>query len=237
MYSAPSSNLYMIAIAGPSCAGKTELANALAVQLRCSILQLDSYYRDLSAIPARERAGKNFDDPAALDHELLIQQVHALHQGQSVERPVYDFATHTRFPQRERFCVHRFLILEGLYALYWPELRKLAATKVFVQVPDTICLNRRKRRDVIERGRNVDSVVKQFTKTVQPMASLYLQPTREYADLVLSGEQALSLSVGAVLDHVQRNRETEVAPEAAHGAAPGGYRDEKTCIKRARGAD
>lgn len=199
------SNLYIIAVAGPSCAGKTELARALAYELPCSVLVLDSYYRDLIALTASERACVNFDAPVALDHELLVEQVHALTRGEIVERPVYDFATHTRVPRGESFAASTFLIIEGLFALYWPELRELTATKVFVDAPDDVCLRRRQLRDVAERGRTVESVITQFKQTVQPMAALHVRPTSKYADLILSGEQPLSRSVDAVLQHVQQN--------------------------------
>jgi uridine kinase len=203
-------NLYIIAVAGPSCAGKTELARALAHELPCSVLVLDSYYRDLIALAPAERARVNFDAPVALDHELLIKQVHALTRGESVERPVYDFATHTRVPLGQSFAASEFLVIEGLFALYWPELRELTGTKVFVDAPDDVCLRRRQLRDVAERGRTVESVITQFKQTVQPMAALHVRPTSRYADLALSGEQPLSRSVDAVLQHVRRNSAAQV---------------------------
>ena len=199
------SSVYIIAVAGPSCAGKTELAKGLAHELRCSVLLLDSYYRDLTALAPAERARVNFDAPVALDHELLIEQVHALSRGETVERPLYDFATHTCVPRGESFAASEFLIIEGLFALYWPELRELASTKVFVDAPDDVCLGRRQLRDVAERGRTLESVLTQFNQTVQPMAALHVRPTFKYADLVLSGEQPLSRSVDTVLKHVRRN--------------------------------
>jgi uridine kinase len=199
------SSVTIIAVAGPSCAGKTKLARILAHELRCSVLQLDSYYRDLSALPPAKRAQVNFDSPVALDNELLIEQLHALSRGEAVERPRYDFATHTRVPERESFAVTAFLIVEGLFALYWPALRELASTKVFVDAPDEVCFRRRKLRDVEERGRTPESVIAQFSQTVQPMAALHVRPTAKYADLVLSGQQPLSRSVETVLKHVRGN--------------------------------
>lgn len=203
-------NVYIIAIGGPSCAGKTQLAQRLASELRGSVLLLDSYYRDLSSMPPPERARVNFDSPFALDHALLIEQVRALSRGDSVKRPVYDFATHTRVPQFESFCAGKFLIIEGLFALYWPELRELSGTKVFVDAPDSVCFRRRQFRDVIERGRTAESVLAQFTETVQPMAELHVRPTSKYADIVLSGEQPLSRSTENVLDHVDQHLHSHV---------------------------
>lgn len=196
---------YIIAVAGPSCAGKTELAKALAHELRCSILPLDGYYRDLGEFAPTDRAGINFDTPQALDHELLIAQVQALSRREKVQRPLYDFTTHTRVSRNEQFGGGDFLIVEGLFALYWRQLRELAHTKIFVDAPDDLCLRRRQARDVAERGRTLESVITQFRETVQPMAAIHIRPTVTYADLVLSGEQPISESVGTALKHVRQN--------------------------------
>jgi len=199
------SSVYIISIAGPSCAGKTELSKRLAHELSCPVLLLDGYYRDLSRLTPAERARVNFDEPSALDELVLFDQIRALSRGESVARPVYDFATHTRTPKAENFVASEFLIVEGLFALYWPELRNVAGSKVFVHAPDRVCLRRRLMRDVVERGRTAESVITQFEQTVQPMANLYVRPTAKYADLRLSGEQALSASLDAVLNHIYRS--------------------------------
>ncbi len=203
------SSVYVVAVAGPSCAGKTELAKRLASELRGSLLLLDSYYRDLSALTPAERARVNFDAPVALDHKLLVEQLQALSRGQTVERPIYDFTTHMRVPCGESFAASEFLIIEGLFALYWPEVREIARTRIFVDAPDDVCLARRQLRDVAERGRTPESVVAQFKETVQPMAALHVRPTFKYADLVLSGEQPLSRSVDTALRHVRHNSAEE----------------------------
>ena len=199
------SNRYIIAIAGPSCAGKTELSKALALKLSASVLVLDSYYRDLTALAPAQRARVNFDSPDALDHELLIEQVQCLSHGGAVQGPVYNFATHTRDPHGQRFTASPVLIVEGIFALYWRELRQLADTKIFVDAPDEVCFRRRKLRDIAERGRTLESVIAQFQETVQPMAARFVRPTAAYADLVLSGEQSLSRSVERALAHVCDN--------------------------------
>lgn len=203
------SNRYILAIAGPSCAGKTELSKALAQELCASVLVLDSYYRDLSALTPRKRARMNFDSPDALDHELLIEQVQCLSRGGAVQRPVYNFATHTREPHGERFTASHLLIVEGIFALYWPELRQLAGTKIFVDASDDVCLRRRKLRDVEERGRTLESVITQFQETVQPMAARHVRPTSAYADLVLAGDQPLFQSVERAIAHVFSNLSSE----------------------------
>lgn len=199
------SSVYIVAIAGPSCSGKTELAESVASELSASVLVLDSYYRDRSAMEPSERILVNFDSPDALDRELLIEQVRCLSGGEAVQRPIYDFTTHTRDPHGEHFEAADVLIVEGIFALYWQELRELAGTKIFVDAPDEVCLHRRKLRDILERGRTVESVIAQFNETVQPMATRYVRPTSQYADLVISGEEPLFRSLERVIAHVCRS--------------------------------
>jgi uridine kinase len=196
---------YLIGIAGPSGAGKSYLATHLADRLQAPVLALDHYYRDLSHLPLEERARINFDDPAALEHELLIAQVGHLREGEAIEIPTYDFSVHTRTGETQSFQSAPFVIVEGLFTLHWPELRRLLSTRVFVDMTDDICLQRRRERDVRERGRTPESVVEQFRATVAPMAERYVRPTQLYADVVVSGAAAIEEEVERVLDHIQRN--------------------------------
>lgn len=195
---------YLISIAGPSCAGKSELAKYLAAALPATTIGLDAYYRELSHLSLEERARFNFDMPDALDRDLLAEQMHALAGGQPIDLPIYDFATHSRTSRTEHVVPTGFVIVEGLFALYWEDLRRLFGTCVFVEAPDEVCLARRQVRDVRERGRTPESVLRQFTETVQPMAALYVLPTRALADVVVSGVQPIFSSAEAVLQHVKR---------------------------------
>lgn len=199
-------NPYLIGIAGPSCAGKTELARNLAAQLQATVLPLDCYYLDLSERPLEERARFNFDEPSALDHGLFLQDLMALAGGRDIDRPVYDFSIHTRIARTERISPGRFIIVEGLFVLGWDDVRGLFGTKVFVDLPDRLCLERRIDRDVRERGRTPESVRRQFAETVQPMAELHVRPTRKHADLVIAGDNPIRDSVDAVLSHIDRER-------------------------------
>jgi uridine kinase len=195
---------YLIGIAGPSGAGKSYLARHLAHQLRAPVLALDHYYRDLSHLPLEERARSNFDEPAALEHELLIAQVADLHAGLAIPVPTYDFALHTRTSSTQWFEPQPFVIVEGLFTLHWPELRRLLTTGVYVEMADDACLHRRQARDVRERGRTPESVVEQFRNTVAPMAERYVRPTRLHADVVLSGDTPIAEGVARVLDHLRQ---------------------------------
>ncbi|MBZ5496605.1 MAG: uridine kinase [Acidobacteriia bacterium] len=195
---------YLIGVAGPSCAGKTELSTNLAAQLPAAILPLDCYYVDLSDRLLEERIKFNFDEPGALDHDLFLRHVRALSNGREIERPVYDFATHTRTRNVELVKPRKFIVVEGLFVLYWQDVRSLFGTRVFVDLPDKLCLDRRIVRDVRERGRTPESVRRQFAETVQPMAELHVRPTKAFADLVIAGDNPIQQSVDAVMAHVRR---------------------------------
>ncbi len=188
----------LIGIAGPSCAGKTELARRLATSLPAPILSQDSYYPDLSHLALAERAQCNFDLPEVLDSALLVQHLTALRHGDEIARPIYDFATHTRGGQVEIVKPAPFIVVEGLFLLYWEQVRKLLSVRVFVDLDERSCLERRLLRDVKERGRVPESVRRQFAETVLPMAKKYIQPTRSLADLVVRGDAPLEESVAAV---------------------------------------
>jgi uridine kinase len=178
----------IIGIGGASCAGKTVLAEALAARLRDAVvLPVDAYYRDLSHLPIEKRAAANFDEPAAIDHELLIEHVRLLRDRRPVEQPVYDFALHMRRAETKRLHPAAFIIVEGLLALCWPELRTLYSAAVFVAAPDAECLARRTTRDVRDRGRTPESVRAQYEATVRPMYDTWCWETVQYADLVLDG--------------------------------------------------
>jgi uridine kinase len=202
---------HLIAIAGPSGSGKTELARRLASTLDAPILSLDCYYRDAAHLPFAERVRINFDDPRSIEHELLARHLRALADGEEIAVPVYDFTQYVREPRTQPFRAERYVIVEGLFGLYWEDVRSLAGTKVYVDGPDEVCLARRMERDIRERGRTLESVIEQYAATVQPMAKLHVLPTREFADVVVSGCDPLELSSQMVLEHV--------AARTAHAAS------------------
>jgi uridine kinase len=209
---------YLIGIAGPSGAGKSYLARHLATRLGAPVLPLDHYYRDLSHIPLEERARANFDEPAALEHDLLITHIGDLRQGRNIEVPTYDFSTHTRTRETQSFEAAEFVIIEGLFTLHWPELRHHLGTGVYVDMTDDVCLERRRERDVRERGRTPDSVLEQFQNTVAPMAERYIRPTRAHANVVVIGAMPITQEVDRVLEHVRRNLGRVVSKAEAEGS-------------------
>lgn len=199
---------YFIGVAGPSCAGKSYLASHLAEKLDAALFHLDSYYRELNHLSLVQRAHYNFDSPDALDSELLLKQARELSNGQTIARPVYDFTTHSRTGETLELAPKPFVIVEGLFALHWENLRKTMGTKVFVDLGEEICLERRIERDIRERGRTREGVLEQYHTTVAPMARQYVYPARVHADIVVTGDDDISREVETVLRHVERGAVT-----------------------------
>lgn len=202
---------YLIGIAGPSGAGKSYLSKHLGLELDATYLHLDSYYSDLEHMSLVQRAHQNFDSPDSLDSDLLIEHVRQLAKGNAIEKPLYDFTIHSRKQETERVEPRPFIIIEGLFALYWEDIRKLSGTKVYVDLGEEICLERRIERDIRERGRTRESVLEQYQTTVLPMAKQYVYPTRAYADIVVTGNDNIQYEVTTVLDHI-RAAATTAAP-------------------------
>jgi uridine kinase len=192
---------HIIGIAGPSSSGKTELARQLALRLKgTSIVSLDSYYRGMEDLPLADRKQLNFDHPDALDQELLHRHLRAMAAGEGFDEPVYSFAEYTRTAATKRIEPSEFVIVEGLFVLYWPDLRHMLDTKVYVETDAQVCFGRRLRRDVSERGRTPESVRGQYERTVRPSAEWFVYPTMKYSDIVVSGEEPLTTSTAAVLN-------------------------------------
>ena len=194
----------VIGIAGCSGSGKTTLALELASQLDATLFPLDLYYRDLSAFPLDSRHKLNFDHPDSLESELILEHVRALAQGKPIQRPVYDFRTHTRVAGAYELLVpSRFVIVEGILALHYDELLPLYNVSIYVDAPHDVCLVRRIHRDTHERGRTEQSVREQFQATARPMADLFALPSAARATLTVDGTEALDWSVEQVLRHMR----------------------------------
>jgi uridine kinase len=195
----------VIGIAGCSGSGKTTLARELAHQLRATLFPLDLYYRDLSQFPLDDREKRNFDHPDSLESELFIAHIRDLAAGQTIQRPVYDFATHSRVAGAfEPITPTSIVLVEGILALHYPELFPLYHFSVYVDTPNDICLERRIYRDMRERGRTRDSVIAQFHATAQPMADLYVLPSQARATMSVSGIEDLDWSIEQVLSQLRQ---------------------------------
>jgi uridine kinase len=190
----------VLGIAGASGSGKTTLAKELSRELDGVHFPLDNYYRDLSHLPIHERARENFDDPSVIESSLLAAHVAALARGEEIQRPIYDFSNYIRIPDKtETIRAGAFVLVEGLFALFYAELLPLYKLRVYVDTPDDVCFDRRVRRDMMERGRTVESVKAQYEATVRPSSIAYVRPSAVNADLTLDGTAALDWKVEQVL--------------------------------------
>jgi len=195
----------VLGIAGCSGSGKTTLANELARMLGGLRFHLDDYYLDLGDLPLAERVKKNFDDPALIEVPLLARDVAALAHGESIDRPIYDFATYTRVPGRsQRVTSGPFLIVEGIFALYYRELLPNYHLRVYVDAPDALCFERRLKRDIEERGRTPEVVREQYDRTVRPTSVAFVRPSAANADIVIDGTGALDWKVERVLAEMRK---------------------------------
>lgn len=199
----------IISVAGGTASGKTTLAHDLA-QIggadRVEVIPLDSYYRCRKECSLEERAGMNYDHPDAFESNLLRAHLDDLISGKGVDMPVYDFATHARSPKTEKINPKQLIIVEGILALHYPELRAAYSYSIFVDTPDPLRFSRRLERDVRERGRTEESVHSQWNTTVHPMHVQFCAPTRALASEVMSGEawdpQSVSELFQRIVAHV-----------------------------------
>jgi uridine kinase len=195
----------VLGIAGCSGSGKTTLALELARALDGIHFPIDHYYCDLGHLPMAERIRQNFDDPALIESSLLAAQLEALARGEPIERPLYDFTTYTRITGRsETVHARRFVIVEGLFTLVYPELLPLYRLRVYVDTPDNVCFERRLRRDIHERGRTPESVLEQYAATVRPAAEACIRPSARHADLIVDGAGALDWKVEQVVTELRK---------------------------------
>jgi len=178
----------VIGIAGGSGSGKTTVAQEILNRVgadRIAYLQHDSYYKDLTGLPPELRKDVNFDHPHSLETELLIKHVEALHNHQAVEVPIYDFATDSRTGQTFSVASQAVILVEGILIFAEPELRKLFDVKIFIDTDADIRLIRRIHRDIIERNRTIESVIKRYLDTVRPMHLEFVEPSKRYADVII----------------------------------------------------
>ena len=183
----------LVGIAGGSGSGKTTLAMGVAEAMppgQVVAIPHDAYYRDLGHLAFEERVGCNFDEPAALDNERLVEELGQLRTGQAIARPNYDFTTHTRLTETTWVAACPVVIVEGILVLAIPALLPLLGLKVFVDTSERTRLARRIERDVAERGRTREAAETQYVHLTRPMHDLHVEPSRCRADLVVSGEQS-----------------------------------------------
>ncbi len=178
----------VIGIAGGSGSGKTtvvkEILNRVGAD-RIAYLQHDSYYKDLSGLPPTLHKEVNFDHPHSLETELLIKHIASLRDLEPVEVPIYDFSTDSRTSQTFTVKPRSVILVEGILIFTEPELRKLFDVKIYVDTDADLRFIRRLHRDITERGRTTESVIKQYQSTVRPMHLEFVEPSKRYADIII----------------------------------------------------
>ncbi|MBV7387200.1 uridine kinase [Pasteurellaceae bacterium TAE3-ERU1] len=183
----------IIAIAGASASGKSLIASTIHKELceefggddQIGIISEDSYYKDQSHLTFEQRIQTNYDHPSSMDHDLLVHHLQQLKAGHAIEVPEYDYVEHTRTDKTHTFKPKRIIILEGILLLTDERIRNEISTSIFVDAPLDICFIRRLQRDMQERGRSMESVVSQYRKTVRPMFLQFIQPSKQFADVIV----------------------------------------------------
>ena len=189
-----------LGVAGGTGSGKTTVSQAILQEVgrnRIAFLEQDSYYRDIEWKTEEELVAHNFDHPNALDNELLIAHVEALKNGLDVDVPVYDFVTHRRTADSRKVESRPIILLEGILLFVEPRLRSLLDFKIYVDTPSDVRFIRRLRRDMRERGRSLEDVVRQYGSTVRPMHLEFVEPSKRSADVIVphGGENRVALEM------------------------------------------
>jgi len=179
----------IVGIAGGSGSGKSTIAESLVEQLNenVALVQQDSYYRHAPELSFEARSQVNYDHPASLETELLVEHLVSLQSGQAIEKPAYDFANHLRSDQVVVVRPAPVILVEGILVLAEPGLRAVLDLKVFIDTDADIRLARRLERDIEERGRTVGSVITQYFTSVRPMHLEFVEPSKSYADVIIAG--------------------------------------------------
>lgn len=195
-----SGKVILVGIAGASASGKTLFAETLTLNLpseHLCVISEDSYYKDQSHLSMEERAKTNYDHPDAVDHELMLEHITVLKSGRSVNIPIYDYTQHNRSSETRTINPSRVIIFEGILLLTNPLIRKAFDLRFYMDTPLDICLIRRLQRDTLSRGRSVQSVIDQYLDTVRPMFLQFIEPSRQYADLIIprGGKNQIALDL------------------------------------------
>ncbi len=201
-------NILVIGIAGGSGSGKTTLMKNLIQQFGdvITVLSHDNYYRRHDDLTFEERCELNYDEPSALETDLMVRHLTSLRAGQAIDCPVYDFSLHNRKDETLHVVPRQVIIVEGIMIFADKHLRELMDIRIFVDADADIRVCRRIKRDVNKRGRSLESVITQYQKTVKPMHEKYVEPSKRYADIVVpqGGKNlvALDMIVGRIQRHL-----------------------------------
>ena len=193
--------MLIIGIAGGMGCGKTTVVNQIIDELpenEVGVISQDSYYKDTSHLSYEERTKINFDHPRAIDFDLLVNHLKTLKEGEPVHQPVYSFVKHNRTKDTVLTHPRKVMIVEGILILTHPEIRDMFDIKIFVHADSDERLIRRLKRDINERGRDLDEVLNRYQNTLKPMHQQFIEPTKEFADIIIPNNKYNTVAVGIV---------------------------------------
>lgn len=193
--------MLIIGIGGGTGSGKTTVVNEIIKQLpenEVGIISQDSYYNDTSHLSYEQRTKINFDHPRSIDFDLLCQHLRELKQGKPIDQPVYSFVKHNRTGDTIHTLPRKVMIVEGILILTNPELREMFDIKIFVHADSDERLIRRIKRDITQRGRDIDEVLARYQNTLKPMHLQFIEPTKEFADIIIPNNRYNTVAVDIV---------------------------------------
>ena len=198
--------MLIIGIYGGTGSGKTTIVNMIASHFSSNdieIISQDSYYKDNSDISYEDRCKLNFDHPDAIDFNLLHKHIKNLRKGETVEQPIYDFKIHNRLKKTIQIKPKKILILEGILIMFHAEIRSIFDLKIFINANSKTRMERRIKRDIAERGRSRDEVLKRYIETLKPMHEKFIEPTKIYANYIIENQFNNKLNIDELLEKMK----------------------------------
>ncbi len=205
--------MLIIGIAGGTGSGKTTVVNQILNELpqeEVTVISQDSYYNKTDHLSYEERCKINFDHPRAIDFDLLIKHLYTLKEGQTINQPIYSFAAHNRSTDTLKTNPRKVIIIEGILILTNKELRDLMDIKVFVHADSDERLIRRLRRDIKERGRDLDEVLLRYQDTLKPMHQEFIEPTKNYADIIIPNDRYNTVAIDIVRTVIKEKLKNDI---------------------------
>src|SRR6202167_662587 len=197
--------VFIVGVAGASGSGKSAVAKRVASRLDGHVISMEVYSLEMNYLPLEERAKQDYDAPHALDLMLLESHVLDCSAGKPIEAPIYDFVEHARVSdRREHIPTTALLIVEGILALHFAQLRQHFNLSIYLEAPDEVCFHRRKVRDITERGRSLEFIQSQYESSVLPAVRQYVLPSKSYADLVLESKADIATVEKSLYDAIVR---------------------------------
>ena len=197
----------IIGIAGGSGSGKSTVARRVAEALAdasVAFIDMDAYYRNYAHLPVEERRRVNWDHPESFDLDLLVRQLSHLQSGEGVDKPVYDYVTHTRKAETKWVPPADVIVVDGILLFVDERVRELCDVKVFVDADADIRLIRRIKRDLLKRGRPLEEILQQYLTTVQPMHLQFVEPSKRYADVIVPRGGHNAVAIEMIVAKIQR---------------------------------